>query len=113
MSAGSVIVAVDSYRTLASGSISGTYAAVGTPFAHPMRLIKIINTCDTGMSISFDGVADNDFIPAGSFSLYDLCTNEVTDSGWFFRTGTQVYVKQLSAPSSGSVYVIALYGQGE
>lgn len=113
MSSGSVIVAVDTYRTTAFGSITGSYTAIGTAFAHPMRLIKIINTCNTDMNISFDGVSDNDYIPAGSFSLYDLCTNETADAGWFFRIGTQVYVKQASAPASGSIFVIALYGQGE
>ena len=109
----SIIVSVDAYRSLAFGSISGSYAAIGTPFAHPMRIVKIINTCNTDMSISFDGTTDNDYIPAGSFSLYDLSTNEVEQAGWFFRTGTQVYVKQISAPASGSVIVISLYGQGE
>lgn len=109
----SVIVSVDSYRSLAFGSISGTFAAVGSAFAHPMRLVKIVNTCDADMIISFDGTSLNDYIPAESFALYDLCTNEVENGGWFFRTGTQVYVKQASAPSSGSVFVIAMYGQGE
>ncbi len=109
----SIIVSVDAYRSLAFGSISGTFAAVGTPFAHPMRLVKIINTCNTDMIISFDGTNNNDYIPAGAFTLYDLATNEVDQAGWFFRIGTQVYVKQATAPGSGSVFVIALYGQGE
>jgi hypothetical protein len=109
----SIIVSVDVLRSLGFASISGTYATIGTSFGHPMRLIKVINTCNTDMLISFDGVNDNDYIPAGSFSLYDLATNEVNEAGWFFRIGTQVYVKQASAPASGNVYVIALYGQGE
>lgn len=113
MSNPSIVVAVDAYRSLGFGSISGSFAAVGLPFAHPMRLIKIINTCNTDMIISFDGTTNNDYIPAGSFSLYDLCTNDTDFKGWFFRIGTQVYVKQASAPASGSVYVIALYGAGE
>jgi hypothetical protein len=109
----SIIVSVDGLRSLGSGSISGTYAAIGTPFAHPMRLLKIINTCNTDMVISFDGINDNDYVPAGSFSLYDLTTNQYSTAGWFFRINTQVYAKQTSAPGSGSVYVIAMYGQGE
>jgi hypothetical protein len=113
MSAGSIVALFDEYRTLAFSSITSSYVAIGTPFAHTVRLLKIINTCDTDMSISFDGVTNNDYIPAGSFSLYDICTNEVTDAGWFFSLGTQVYVKQTSAPSRGGVFVITLYGQGE
>jgi hypothetical protein len=113
MASPSKIVRVDAYRTVAFGSISGTYAALGTPFTHPMRLIKIVNTCDTAMNISFDGTTNNDFIPAGSFALYDLTANQETQSGFYFQIGTQVYVKQATAPSSGAVYLIALYGQGE
>jgi hypothetical protein len=114
MSTGSLIVAVDGLRSIAFGSITGSFGALGTPFGKPMRLIKIINTCNTDMIISFDGTNANDYIPAGSFSLYDLTTNQVNNlAGWFFRIGTQVYVEYASAPASGNVYVIALYGQGD
>lgn len=109
----SIVVSVDGLRSLGFASISGTYTAVGTAFGHPMRLIKIINTCNTDMVISFDGINDNDYVPASSFTLYDISTNEAGPDGWFFRTGTQVYVKQASAPASGSVYVVAMYGMGE
>ena len=110
---GSIVVSVDSLRSLGFASISGTYTAVGIPFAHPMRVIKIVNGCDTDMIISFDAVNDNDIIPASSFALYDISANEAGTDGWFFRTGTQVYVKQVSAPASGTVYVTTMYGQGE
>lgn len=109
----SLVVSVDSLRSLGFGSISGSYAAIGTPFGHPMRLVKIVNTCDTDMIISFDGINDHDYITASSFALYDISSNEAGIDGWFFRSSTQIYVKQASAPSLGSVYVIAMYGQGE
>lgn len=110
----SIIVSVDALRSLAFGSIGATYLPLGTPFGHPMRIIKIVNTTNADMVISFDGTNDNDYIPAGSFALYDLSANEDNGSaGWFFRVGTQVYVKYNSAPSSGSVFVTTLYGKGE
>lgn len=65
------------------------------------------------MFISFDGTTDNDYVPAGGFALYDLCTNETNTAGWFMRVGTTVYAKQATAPSSGAVYVTAMYGQNE
>ena len=65
------------------------------------------------MLISFDGTNDNDIVPAGGFTLYDFCTNKDNENGWFFRVGTIVYVKQVSAPGSGTVYVSAFYGMGE
>ncbi len=109
----SLVVSVDGLRSLGFASISGSYTAVGTAFTHPMRVIKIVNTCDADMIISFDGVNDNDIVTASSFALYDISTNEAGIDGWFFRTGTQVYVKQVSAPSSGKVYLTTMYGQGE
>jgi len=51
----SVQVAVlDTLRTLANGSISGTYAAVGTPFTSPVRLICFTNNTDGDMLFTDD-----------------------------------------------------------
>lgn len=109
----SIIVAADTLRSLAFGSISGTYAAIGTAFGHPMRMVRIHNTCNTDMFISFDGTNNHDYLIAGESVTYSLTANKVDDGGWFFRASTIVYVKQASAPSSGSVYVTAFYGLGE
>ena len=109
----SLIVSADALRSLAFGSIGASYLPIGSAFGHPMRVVKVINTANTDMVISFDGTTDNDYIPAGGFALYDLTTNQVQTQGWFFRTGTQVYVKYATAPASGSVFVVAFYGQGE
>lgn len=109
----SIIVSADSLRSLAFGSISGTYAAIGTAFEHPMRMVKVINKTNTDMIISFDGTNDHDYIISGTSAQYEVAANEVGSAGWFFRVGTTVYVKQVSAPGSGAVYVAALYGRGE
>lgn len=109
----SIVVAVDALRSLAFGAIGVTYTAIGVPFAHPMRIIKITNTTNTDMYVSFDGIIDHDYVPAGAFTLYDLTTNQNETAGWYFRIGTQVYIRYAMAPASGSVFVVALYGQGE
>jgi len=109
----SIVVQPDILRSLAFGSIGASFLPIGTPFAHPMRIIKIINTANTDMIISYDNVNNNDYVPAGGFTLYDLTTNNNESAGWFFKIGTQVSVKYASAPSSGSVFVVALYGEGE
>ncbi len=106
------IVRVDNLRTLPFGSISGTYAALGTSFAHPMRLICITNTTDALLTFSFDATVDNLIVPAGGFKLLDLTTNREESITFFvFAVGTQFYVK--GSPGSGSVYLEAIYGQGE
>lgn len=105
----SVLVTVDPLRSLAAASISASYANVGTAFAFPMRLIKIVNNTDGDLTVSYNGGAsDQDFVTKNSFVLYDICSNHDLDGYWFMGVGTQVSVK--GTPSSGSVYVIAMYG---
>ena len=105
-------VSIDKLRTLAFGSISGTYAAVGTPFAQPVRLICFTNSSDGDMLFSVDGVNDYLFVASGSFKLFDLTTNKFTNQReWCLRAGTQFYVKQSSMPSKGAVYIECLWGE--
>lgn len=104
-------VKFDTIRTLAFGSISGSYAAVGTATTQEARLICITNTCDTDMFFSIDGVNNQLIVPHGGFKLFDLQTNRVTsDQKYVLPINTQFYVKQVTAPGSGNVYVEVVYG---
>lgn len=102
----------DTLRTLAFGGITGAYALVGTRFARPVRLIKLVNTTNKTVTISADGVTDNDILPSNSFYLYDLTANKVRDEGAFFKVGSGVFVKSTDgvAPGSGAVYAIVIAG---
>jgi hypothetical protein len=108
-------VRFDAYRTLATGSITGSFVAIGTPTTHVMRLIKIVNNTNADLNISFDGTTNNDFIPANSFALYDLQTNSQSNDYFFLANGTQFYAAFNSgAPTTGSgVYIICVYGKGQ
>lgn len=112
MPVSTLIVRVDALRSVAFGSITGSYTALGTALQHNFRIIKLVNATNTAMFFSFNGTTDNDYLPANSFSLYDLTTNGV-DVEFVFQKQTQVYVKYASAPASGAVYVMGIYGQGE
>ncbi len=110
----SQIVHADALRSVSFGSITNSYTALGTAFAHPVRIIRIINNTNADMFFSFDGSTDNLFLPANSFVLYDVTTNREDNVVYFvFAVGTQIFIKYSSAPSSGTVYVECLYGQGE
>lgn len=110
----SITISVDALRSKAFGSITNSYTVLGSTFAHPMRTLRLVNTTDADMLISFDTVNDNIILPAGSFVLYDICANtETTQFGFFLRTGTQLYVKYVSAPTLGTVYAECTYGSGE
>jgi len=108
-----LVARFDAVRTVANGSITASYTAVSTAFQHRMRIIKFVNTTDAGMYFSFDGTTNNDYVPANSFVLYDLTTNGTTNPDFTLELFTQVYVKYESAPTTGSIYVIGVFGRGE
>lgn len=105
----SQVVSIDQIRTLAFGAISGTYAAVGASLANPVRLICFTNTSDADLTVSIDGSNNYLIVPAGSFKLFDLCTNRLNSSQyWVFAVGTQFFVK--GSPSKGAFYIECLWG---
>jgi len=104
--------AFEPVKSLAFGSIGAAYMGVGTAFSKPIRILILQNLTDGIVWFSFDGV--NDHVPLASISyiILDLTSNKGSGGGWFIDEGTRVYVKQLgAAPTSGSVYVSALYGK--
>ena len=106
-------VKFDTLRSLAFGGISAAYAAVGTPLDINARIICITNKTAGDMIFSVDSTnADgNLFIAAGSFKLFDLTANLVPgkDDNFVLAIGTQFYVKQVTAPTSGAVYIELVY----
>ncbi len=97
-------------RSLAFGSISGTYAGIGTGFANPVRIIFVQNLTDVTLMFSLDGINDNFPLPSNSFLLLDVTANKTIDMGAFLAQGTRVYVKTIGSPTMGSVYVSVFYG---
>ena len=97
-------------RTLAFGTISGTYMGVGTPIDNPARMIFIQNLSDTTLMFSLDGINDNFPLPPNGFLLMDVTSNKSLGSGYFIAEGTRIYVKDLGpAATLGSVYVTVMY----
>ena len=105
----------ENLRTLAFGSISdASYTAVGASFANPIRILKISNTTDINVFISFDGVLSNamDVVVPNGFVLYDLSTNKASQAGALeIPSGSTVYVKRIGATTAtiGDIYVTAIY----
>lgn len=105
---------IDILRSVAFGSITGSYVAFGTPLGHQTRMLRFINDTDAAVFISTDGTNNMLYIPAGSFILYDVCTNREQAAPTFvFAVGTQFYIKYSTAPSKSSVYLECIYGAGE
>jgi len=100
---------------VAFGGISGTYAVLGSALSFPARMFKITNNTNGDLFISTDGTNNMLFVPAGGFTLYDCSTNaanvKVTDN-FLVPNGTQFYVKQSTAPTTGAVYLEIVYAYG-
>lgn len=104
---------VDALRTVAFGSITGSYTALGSPLAYQARIICFTNTTDKDVLFSMDGSTDQLIVPAGSFKLFDVTMNHrpVNMDDFCFAIGTQWYVKYAAAPGSGAVYIEVVYAQ--
>jgi hypothetical protein len=96
-------------RSLAFGSISGTYAPIGGPLLHPAHLVLFQNLTAGQLMFSLDGVNDHLTLPAGGFFVMDVTTNKALGYGFFMATGTQIYVNEVTSPTSGSAYVTVVY----
>lgn len=111
---GSQVVAFDTLRSIAFGSITNSYQTLGSAFTHPVRVAKIVNNTDGDMFISDDGTNNKDFIPAGGTVVYDWTTNREGDGNVFvYGVGTQLYIKYSTVPTKGAVYAIEVYGRGQ
>lgn len=103
----------DTLRSLAFGGISASYAQVGSTLSVNPRIMCITNKTQGDMIFSTDdtNVDGQIFIPAGSFKLYDLTANLVPghDDNFVIAVGTKFYVKQVTAPTSGGVYIEFVY----
>jgi hypothetical protein len=98
-------------RTLAFGSISSTYAGVGTALKYPGRIYYLVNTTDVLLTFSWDGINDHFVVPAGSYILIDVTSNKTTNGGAFMvAENTRTYVK--GSPSLGAVYLTSFFGNG-
>lgn len=103
----------DTLRTVAFGSITGSYTTVGSPFSYQARIICFTNTTDKDVLFSLDATHDQLIVPAGGFKLFDVTINHrpVNMDDFTFGIGTQWYVKYTAAPSLGAVYLEVIYAQ--
>lgn len=106
---------IETLRTLAYTGISGTYAAVGTALSNTLCAFRIVNNTNGDLIFSFDGSTDQFFIPANGFLLLDISSDspQMLQSGALvLAKGARLWVKQSTAPTSGSVYFEGYYSVG-
>lgn len=101
----------ETLRSLAFGSISSSYAALGSQISNPARILMFQNFTDVDLLFSFDGINDHLILPSDGFLLLDVTANKTREQGFYIQEGKQIYVKDTgSAASSGSAYLTVFYG---
>ncbi len=103
----SITIFPETLRSIDSATFTGSYQAVGTPLANPARVVKFTNNSLVGVTLSWNGTNDHEFLPAGSFVLIDIAANREISNILAASKGTQFYVK--AAASTGSFYISAYY----
>lgn len=110
MEALSIRLLPEAVRSIAYGSTSASYAAVGTPLSNPARIIIFQNFTDGAMMVSFDGITDHIPVAGNGFILLDVTSNKTASQGFYIAQGTRFYIKQIGTPTTGSFYISSLYG---
>ena len=95
-------------QSIASSTVTGSYATLGT-LAHPARLVKIVNNSTQDITVSWNATTDHDYIPSASFSLYDCTGNAVSNSKYVIPNATVFSVK--GTAGTGNVYLVYFYAQ--
>lgn len=99
----------ETLRSIASASVSATYAAVGTPLAHPIRIIRFTNASTHDVTISWDGATDHEYVASGTSLLIDVSTNKEAALAFDIPQNTQFYVK--GTAGTGTIYISAYFGK--
>lgn len=105
----STVLLPDTLRSIDSATFTGSYQAVGTALTKGARIIKFTNNSTVGVTLSWDGINDADYIPLNSFLLLDVSGARENSQFMEIQSGTQFFVK--GSAGTGSVYISVYYGR--
>lgn len=94
--------------SVAHGSITGSYANLGSPTGEPLIKVRFVNGCNTAMWVSIDGT-NNHFFVLPSSSPDDDLQDKAVDRVLALPKSTQFRIKYDSAPSSGTFVIQGWY----
>lgn len=114
-SAGEIVpIVFDPVRTMAYTSITSSFQAVGSSFSFPARIVKVGNTTNGDLEISFDGTNAQDRIPANSYAVYDMSSAHAAPGFSAMQEQISVYVREISGGPSlttGYFYCTVIRGK--
>lgn len=95
--------------TFNSASMTGSYQAInGSGLQHPCVLLRIVNSSNQDITVSYDGTTDNEYVRAGEaltlpFQAQNLPSGRVS----VMRKGTILYVK--GTAGAGTIALTGYY----
>ena len=102
----------DTLRSVAFGSLTTSYAIVGSVLPTPAVCVSFMNNTNGIVYVSTDGINDMLAIPASTGLVYDIRTNSPNATDYLLSQSTPFLVKYSgTAPTSGSFYIMAVITQ--
>jgi hypothetical protein len=99
----------DTLRSVAAGSVTASYAALGTALGAPAVAVNFQNNTNGDVKVSLDGINDQLYLPANSYQVWDIRTNSPYLGDYLIPQGTVFYVKQGTVvPATGAFYIEVL-----
>ena len=97
--------------TFNSANLTANYQALypgGLP--HAVALLRIINTSNVAIYVSYDGVTNNDIILSGDeLNLWAQMNAQPRNQVMYIPAGTLVSIKQVTVPGAGSIFISGYY----
>ncbi len=92
-----------------SSTVTSLYAPLnGTGFIQSPFFIRIVNASTMGITVSYDGTHDNEFIPSNTvFELPSQTNSQPNAQVALFSKGTIVYIK--GTAGTGNIYLSGYY----
>ena len=92
-----------------SSTITSLYAPLnGTGFTHAPFFIRINNASSMAITVSYDGIHDHEFIPAGTiFDLNSQTNSQPNAQIALFPKFTIIYIK--GTAGTGNIYLSGYY----
>lgn len=92
-----------------SASITGAYQSMNTSgLPHPCFLIRVMNASDELITVSYDGITNNDVVLSNSTLDVPMQANAQPNAQYALMSArTQIYIK--GAAGTGNIYLSGYY----
>lgn len=98
-------------KTVGFAATGAGYVPIGNPTEYVGRMLLLQNKTDGDMWFSDNGI-DNKFpLFAGDKVVLDCMANQFDGRGLWWPVGSKLYVKRITVPTLGSIYLTVFYGE--